>query len=92
MHQDIKNSGLGDAFKIRPMTVNPELAPFLGRVVRHKRELLTEDSPTIKRTGEFLVRETQRDYRGEEILRGYEIHSEDTFGLPLLPNEIEVIR
>ena len=92
MHESIKKYGLGDVFKIRAITSNTELGKFLGKKVRYKRELLTDEF--LKQHGTvclevFTIRETQLNYLGDEILRGYT--DGDTFGRCINPEFVEII-
>ena len=93
MHKELSESGLGEIFKIRAMTSDLELGKFLGKKVRIKRELLSQDyirlNGTIVINAIFLVKETQIDYRGTPCLRGYE--SDTSFGSVLYPNELEIM-
>jgi hypothetical protein len=95
MHDDIKNSGLGKAFGIQSRTDNLELAPFLGKLVRYKRDLLTnefiEKNGQITIDGVFVIREVQKDYLGNPKLRGYEINNGNDFGRVIDKDEVEII-
>jgi hypothetical protein len=64
----------------------------LGKTIRYKRELLTEDfirsHGTIIIDSTFEIREAQEDYRGRPMLRGY--FDGDDFGRCIDPAHIEL--
>ena len=95
MHNDLDSSGLGSQLKIRAATENLELAPFLGKLVRYKRDLLTPEfikrNGTVSESGIFHVREVQKDYAGVACLRGYNTVINDTFGRVLNFCEVEIV-
>lgn len=93
MHDEIKNSGLGDVFKIRPMTDCHELGKFLGKIVQYKKELLTADfieTNGVVCLGKFLIKEVQIDYKSIPRLRGYSLLYNDTFGNVINHEEVEL--
>lgn len=87
------NSLLKKRFQVKTITGNVKLIPFLGRKVRYKKELLTEEF--LKRNGTvcentvFVIKEVQIDYKGNEILRGYYLG--DEFGRCIRPDDVELI-
>ena len=93
MHHEIKDSGLGEIYSIRNMTSNMELAKFLGKRVRYKRELLTEsfliDHGTIVIDSIFTIKEVQKDCEGNDMLRGYAW--EGDFGRIINSSHVEII-
>lgn len=95
MHTLLKTSGLGTMYNISPETENESLKSFIGKEVRFKKELLTDEF--IKRNGTiildhtFLIKETQFDYKGDEILRGYAVGHANDFGKPINPEEVEIV-
>jgi hypothetical protein len=95
IHHEILRTGLDVRLEFKEGTDDPRLAPFIGTVVRYKRELLTPDfvrtHGQIAVVAEFVVRHTQVDYRGRRILRGYALYGND-FGSPLDPDHVEIVR
>lgn len=92
MHKDIEKHGLGDVFKIRPITSDMKLGKFLGKTVRYKKKLLTDDFLRMHGTvclELFEIREVQVDYLGNNMLRGY--HAGCTFGRCINPEFVEIV-
>ena len=87
MHKEIKESGLGELFKISHVTDNPKLIPFMGKKVRYKRNLLNHafviKYGTIAIDGIFAIKEVQKDCCGNDCLRGY--FEGDDFGRCMNP-------
>ena len=96
LHQDIVDSGLATKFEMSFVTTNEELSKFLGQKVRFKRSLLTKDFVKTKgilcKTEIYKVGMVQKNWRGEDRLRGFHTSYDDTFGRVLNPNEIELIK
>lgn len=96
MNKELKESGLADKFQISAETNNPHLARFIGKVVKYKIEL-TKDSEwlrsngTITVTSVFLIKETQLNYAGIEMLRGYATDIDDHFGRVINPDDVEIV-
>jgi hypothetical protein len=95
IHNNLKDSGLADLYKISNLTDNLELANFLGKKVRYKKELL-EDKSFLGRVGTnalteiYEVRQVQKNWKGDDVLRGYgTVNFNDTFGRCLKVEEIE---
>lgn len=97
MHPLIKESGLAELYKIRPVITNYELAKFLGKTVRYKRERITPEflrlHGTVSRDEYFVIREVQKNFEGRDVLRGYiEDGSEaGAFGRCIDPDDIEIV-
>ncbi len=98
MNNILKDSGLAETFEIRPMTLNKDLAQYLGKIVRYKE--YSPKNGTITLEYDFLIKETQKDHSGKEVLRGYavcrdtkeEIKSHSAqFGRVINPNEVKII-
>lgn len=96
MHKQIAESGLGLKFDISPITSNETLAKFLNKEVKYKAKFIN-DPAFIRAHGQmiiastFIVKETQFDYKNEEILRGYATFYNDTFGRCINPEHIEIV-
>ena len=97
IHNDLVESGIADTFKISAMTSNLELGKFLGKKVRYKKELLN-DASFLRSVGEYAlteiyeVKQVQKDWKGNDVLRGYgTVNYNDTFGRCLNVEEIEMI-
>ena len=94
MNKYLIDSGLTSMYSISPLTTNLDLAKWLGKEVRYKRELLTPEfvqaNGTICIDTIFTIKETQKNYKGTEVLRGYALPI-DTFGRCLNPNDVEII-
>jgi len=95
MHNEIKESGLAAMYEISPITDNLELAFWLGKKAQYRRELLNEEflrrNGTISLTAIFEIRETQKNYKGDSCLRGYDVTRGDTFGRVIHADQIELI-
>ena len=96
LHEDLTETGLSTAFKISGETENENLRAWLGKTVRYKRSLTLAEAEklgSIVVHGKWVIKATQLDYRGKEILRGFLVGDEgeapDTFGRPIRPEEIE---
>lgn len=95
LHSDLVNSGLAGMYQMRPITNDPNLAKFLGKKVKYKKELLADPDfvnshgTVIQET--FLVSYVQKDYYGNDVLRGFITSWNDTFGSCLNPSEIEIV-
>lgn len=84
-----QKSGLADLFEMNPNTKNEKLKQYIGKRVRYRKELRgSAVLGTCSINGVWLVTETQLDYRGREILRGYAYPGD--FGRPFDPSEIEI--
>jgi hypothetical protein len=97
IHNDLKQSGLANLYKISNLTENLELAKFLGKKVRYKKHLL-KDKSFLKSVGEYAlteiyeVKQVQKDWKDEDVLRGYAtVNFNDTFGRCLGVEEIELV-
>ena len=97
IHNDLKNSGIADLYKISYLTDNLELAKFIGKKVRYKRKLLKDDSflksvGTNALTEIYEVKQVQKNYKDQDVLRGYAtLNYNDTFGRCLSVEEIELV-
>lgn len=93
MDKILRESGLDKLYHISPLTDNVELAHFLGKHVRYKRELLTPEfiylHGTISVTGVFYIKYTQRNCDNKEVLRGY--FDGDIFGRCMDPKDVEIV-
>ena len=71
LNKEIINSGLSDVFKMRTLTSNLKLAKFLGKNVRYKKELLTNEfvqaNGTITKSEIFHIGMVQKDYQGNSL-------------------------
>ena len=100
MHKSIEESGLGKVFDINPVTDSSELAKFIGKRVRYKKDCVTPADGRIAEKGVFVIKETQLNYQGKEVLRGYaedifigerDYQQPDEFGRPIDPEVVEII-
>ena len=98
VHKDLIESGLADLLKISNLTDNLDLAKFIGKKVRYKRKLL-ENSAFLKSVGTnalteiYEVKQVQKDYKGDDVLRGYAtVNFNDTFGRCLNVEDIELVK
>ena len=95
LHKDITDSGLANKFEMSGATTNKELSNFLGQKVRFKKSLLTKDfvrsNGTLCKTEIYKVSMVQKNWKGEDCLRGFCTSYDDNFGRVLSPNEIEII-
>lgn len=97
IHNDLKQSGLADLYKISNLTDNFELAKFLGKKVRYKKDLLENESflksvGTNALTEIYEVKQVQKNWKDEDVLRGYAtVNFNDTFGRCLEVEEIELV-
>ena len=95
LNKEITNSGLSDAFKMRTITSNLKLAKFLGRKVKYKKELLTKKfvraNGTITKSEIFHIGMVQKDYQGNDCLRGFATSYDDDFGRCINPNDVELL-
>jgi|21_taG_2_1085346.scaffolds.fasta_scaffold193276_2 hypothetical protein len=95
LHKDITDSGLANKFEMSCVTTNEKLSKFLGQKVRFKKSLLTKDfvqsNGTLCKTEIYKVLMVQKDWKGEDCLRGFCTSYNDNFGRVLSPNEIEII-
>ena len=94
LNKDITDSGLSNAFKMRVATSNLKLAKFIGRKVHYKKELLTKEfvrvNGTITKSEIFHIRMVQKDYQGNDCLRGFATSYDDDFGRCINPDHIEL--
>ena len=95
LHEDLTSSGLSDAFKMRTVTTNLKLGKFLGKKVRYKKELLTKEfilrHGTIAKTEVFHIGMVQKDWQGNDTLRGFATSHDDDFGRCINPDDVELI-
>ena len=96
VHHELKSSGLADMLKISPVTSNHELGKWLGKTVRYKKELIKDKdfirlNGTIIKDNTFKIKQVQKDHIGKDMLRGYAIENNDTFGRVIDPNDIEEV-
>ena len=95
IHPDIRDSGLGSAFKVSPICdASDPRASLLGRTVRYLPALCRDPEfvtrhGTIILNSTFVIRETQNDYAGEPRVRGY--FPGDTFGRVINPEHVEIV-
>jgi hypothetical protein len=98
-HNQLVESGLAEMYEISPETNDSLLSVYIGRVVRYKK--YHPKHGTIVKTSDFIIKETQRDYTGREILRGYEVdrntgkevNSQSAkFGRPIKPEDVIVVK
>ena len=96
LNKEIINSGLSDVFKMRTLTSNLKLAKFLGKNVRYKKELLTNEfvqaNGTITKSEIFHIGMVQKDYQGNDCLRGFATSYDDDFGRCINPDYIELVK
>lgn len=95
IHHEIMNSGLANVFDMSDQTDNAELKVFLGKVVRYVSPDVAKEG-TQARDFDFIIRETQLNYEGKEILRGYAINRQtgeqtDTWGRPINPKDVVMV-
>ena len=95
LNKEIINSGLSDVFKIRTLTSNLKLAKFLGKNVRYKKELLTNEfvqaNGTITKSEIFHIGMVQKDYQGNDCLRGFATSYDDNFGRCIDASDVELL-
>jgi len=97
LHPELVGSGLATMFKMQAVTTNEKLAPFLGQNVRYKRDLVADPKFVHSKGTQviseiFFVTHVQKNWKGDDILRGYATSRNDTFGKPIDPDEIEIVR
>ena len=94
LNKDITDSGLSNAFKMRVATSNLKLAKFIGRKVHYKKELLTKEfvreNGTITQSEIFHIGMVQKDYQGNDCLRGFATSYDDDFGRCINPDHIKL--
>ena len=96
MNRELKDSGLGELLQINTITGDLELGSFLGKKVKYSKAMINT-AGFKKKYGSLAVdaiyeiREVQKNWKGEDCLRGYNIGTGDTFGRCLCATEIELI-
>lgn len=94
-HPQLEESGLSVTYGFSSVADDPQLAKFLGKTVRYKRELLTK--AFVRANGamckgcKFVIREVQKNHQGDTVLRGYAVDVGDTFGSPINPEHVEIV-